>query len=354
MNQDALSQLTPLLLDWYAQNARSLPWRTPTQPSAYHTWVSEIMLQQTRVTAVLGYYHRFMAAFPTVQDLAAADPERLLKLWEGLGYYSRARNLQKAAQVLVTEYGGVFPASYDALLTLPGIGDYTAGAILSMALGQRVPAVDGNVLRVAARVTDCHEDVTDPRVRKLFRARIAAVLPEASRTGAYNQALMDLGATICLPNGAPLCDSCPARALCLGRQAGTAAALPVKTPKKARRIEEKTVLLLLSPEGVALGKRAETGLLAGLWEFPNRPGTLDEAAVGDWVLSLGLIPVQWEKKLSATHIFTHVEWHMTGFSLRVKSAPPPEGLLWADSDSLRRLAVPSAFSKFSQETQVLL
>ena len=269
------AEMTAPLLAWYRDNARDLPWRHTRDP--YRIWVSEIMLQQTRVAAVLGYYARFLEVFPTVEALAAGDEERLLKLWEGLGYYSRARNLQKAAAE-ITMQGG-FPDTREGLLALPGIGDYTASAIASAAFGRREPAVDGNVLRVMTRLTDCHEDILAQSTRQRIRAALEAVMPtEPADIRIFNQAMMELGATVCGPNTAPRCDACPVQALCLGCQRGTAEALPVKKAKKARRVEEKTVFLLMKEGRIALRKRRETGLLAGLWEFPNVEGTLDEAA----------------------------------------------------------------------------
>ena len=261
--------LTEPLLAWYRENARDLPWRHTEDP--YRIWVSEIMLQQTRVAAVLGYYARFLEAFPTVETLASADEERLMKLWEGLGYYSRARNLQKAAKEVVAMGG--FPDTYAGLLALPGIGDYTASAIAAAAFGRREPAVDGNVLRVAARLTDCHGDILDPKTKGAVRAGLAAVMPEnTADIRIFNQAMMELGATVCGPNTAPRCGECPVQALCLGHRLGTAEALPVKKAKKERRVEEKTVFLLLKEGKIALRKRPKTGLLAGLWEFPQCRG----------------------------------------------------------------------------------
>lgn len=347
-NEFPLAGLPAPLLDWYRKNARDLPWRKTRDP--YRIWVSEIMLQQTRVAAVLGYYARFLAAFPTVKDLAAASEDQLLKLWEGLGYYSRARNLQKAAR-LITERGG-FPDDYEGLLALPGIGDYTAAAVASAAFARREAAVDGNVLRVVARLTDCHDDVAAPRTKRNIRTRVQAVFPEAEPdVRIFNQALMELGATVCVPNGPPRCLLCPVWDLCLGRERGTAESLPVKAPKKSRRVEDKTVFLLLRDKKIALRKRPGEGLLAGLWEFPNLEGRLNEAAAGAAVSAWGLEPGAWRKRLTAKHVFTHVEWHMTGYTLEV-SGPGPEDFAWVDS--LEEYAVPSAFARYRAEAEALL
>ena len=335
------------LLDWYETHRRVLPWRGA--PSPYAVWVSEIMLQQTRVAAVIPYYSRFMEALPTVGDLAAVSEGRLMKLWEGLGYYSRARNLQRAARVIQETYGGVFPDTYEALLTLPGVGDYTAGAIASIAFGRPVPAVDGNVLRVAARVEGMEGDILDPGIRKQIRELICRVLPP-DRPGAFNQALMDLGAMVCLPGGAPLCGQCPLRDLCAARETGAQDRLPVRKKKAPRRTEELTVYLLLDPEGrVALRKRGPEGLLAGLWEFPHVPGTLEEdraAPPPDW----GVQVTRWRKRIRAKHIFTHVEWRMTGYLAEVRGGDAA-GFLWAGPGELADYAIPSAFGKYLEEVK---
>ena len=345
--ENIFARLPAALLPWYRANARDLPWRKTEDP--YRIWVSEIMLQQTRVAAVLGYYARFLEAFPSVEALANAPEERLMKLWEGLGYYSRARNLQKAAKTVV-ERGG-FPDTYDGLLALPGIGDYTASAIAAAAFGRREAAVDGNVLRVVTRVTDCHDDILDPRTKKDIRAQVQAVMPTAEADiRIFCQATMELGATVCVPNGPPKCGECPVRDVCLGRIRGTAESLPVKKPKKARKIEEKTVFLLLREDRVALCRRPDTGLLAGLWEFPNVEGALGEEAAPAAVAAWGLTPKVWKNKLTARHIFTHVEWHMTGYTLEV-AGDGPEEWEWVDLEGLEAHAVPSAFARYYAEAQ---
>jgi A/G-specific adenine glycosylase len=343
--QEQLHLLTKPLLAWYDAHRRILPWRE--EVSAYRTWVSEIMLQQTRVNAVLPYFARFMETFPTVEALAKADAEQLMKLWEGLGYYSRARNLQKAARILWEQRGGQFPQTYEELIQLPGIGDYTAGAIASIAFGQKVPAVDGNVLRVAARVTGSRLDVLDGKNRKLFRAMMEQAMP-SNRPGAYNQALMDLGAMVCLPNGDPLCDSCPARDFCQARAEGCQKELPVRRKKKAKRVEQKTVFLLLRDGAAALRQRCDTGLLAGLWEYPHVEGTLDESGAAAQLADWGILPHRWTKTIPFHHEFTHIRWEMTGYILEVQGAGPTEWV-WADEEMRRQRAVPSAFEKLTKE-----
>lgn len=344
MEQVNLQKLPGPLLAWYDENRRVLPWREEVSP--YRTWVSEIMLQQTRVQAVLPYFQRFMAAAPEVSALAALPEEQLLRLWQGLGYYSRARNLKKAAQTIMQDFGGVFPDTYDDLRRLAGIGDYTAGAILSIAFGQAVPAVDGNVLRVAARITGDDGNVLSPRVRAAFRQAVADVMPH-DRPGDFNQALMDLGAAVCLPNGKPLCGQCPAAAFCAARRDGTQALLPVREKKTEKREVRLTVFVLKQEDGTAaLRQRPDTGLLAGLWEYPHAEGELDETAAAAQLASWGVTPLRWERTLRARHEFTHLRWQMTGYLLTVTGDGQP-GWLWADAAARRQRAIPSAFQAFT-------
>lgn len=331
-----LEQLVIPLLVWYRENARVLPWRS--HPTPYRVWVSEIMLQQTRVAAVLDYYRRFLEAAPTVADLAALPEEQLLKLWQGLGYYSRARNLQKAARQIMEAFGGVFPNTYDAIRALPGVGDYTAGAISSIAFGLPVPAVDGNVLRVAARVCGDGGDITTPAMKKRVTQAVAEIIP-LDAPGEFNQAMMELGAVVCLPNGAPLCEKCPAAGFCRACREGRIGELPVKAAKKARRVEHRTVYLLFHGERVALRRRPERGLLAGLWEYPNE---ISEGV--DWPARWGLSAQPLERAGTGRHIFTHIEWHMTALAGELASDALPDGWVWADRAALRDIyAVPNAF-----------
>lgn len=269
----------------------------------------------------------------------------------GAGYYSRARNLQKAAKIVTEQYGGQFPQTYDGLCALPGIGDYTAGAILSIAFGQAVPAVDGNVLRVAARITGSGLDILDAKNRRTFRAWMAAAMSR-ERPGEYNQALMDLGATVCTPGGEPLCDACPARDFCRAHQTGRERELPVRAPKKARRREEKTVFLLVRECCAALRRRPEEGLLAGLWEYPHVEGKLDEHQAAAQLAAWGLTPHHWVRTISARHIFTHIEWHMTGYLVEVTGEGAADWV-WLPPAQQRERAVPSAFEKFTRALDAL-
>lgn len=335
-----LQQLPIPLLTWYRENARDLPWRK--EPTPYRVWVSEIMLQQTRVVAVLDYYRRFLAAAPSAIELAALPPDQLMKLWQGLGYYSRARNLQKAAQQIVERHGGIFPNTYEDIRALAGVGDYTAGAIASIAFGLPTPAVDGNVLRVVARLTGDSDDIATPSMKKKVTASLAEIIP-LDLPGDFNQALMELGATICLPNGAPLCEQCPVAGLCRAFQEGRTGELPVKAVQKARRVEHRTIYLIFYRDSVALRRRPDRGLLAGLWEYPN------ELTSGeDWLAQWGLSLSSLNKVGTGKHIFSHIEWHMVGFTGELEHSELPGGWVWANRAELRDVyAIPNAFQCFT-------
>ena len=340
-DRELLAQLPERLLAWYDAGARVLPWRE--DPTPYRVWVSEIMLQQTRVEAVKPYYERFLTALPTVQALAEAPEEQLLKLWEGLGYYNRVRNLQKGAQTVMERFGGQIPASFEELRTLPGIGDYTAGAIASIAFQLPVPAVDGNVLRVISRVLCRYDNILDPKVKRRVEGELRQILPR--RVGDFNQSLMELGAMVCQPNGPPKCLLCPLGQLCRAYAQGVAEELPVKTKPKPRKVQDRTVFLLFSKEGrLALARRPEKGLLAGLWELPAAESALDRKGALAWLESLG-----GEGELSpgpkAKHIFSHVEWHMTSWVVTGVGELP--GFAWAAGEELRQAyPLPAAFKAF--------
>lgn len=341
-----LDEIVGPLLAWYRSCARALPWRD--QPTPYRVWISEIMLQQTRVEAVKPYFDRFLAALPDINALAEVPEEMLLKLWEGLGYYNRARNLQKAARCIVRDFGGTLPADYDALLTLPGIGPYTAGAIASIAYNLPMPAVDGNVLRVVSRLLASPHDIAADGVKKAVFARLYEILPPDA-PGAFNQALMELGATVCLPKSAARCVDCPVATLCLAKAQNAVASLPVKAPKKARRPEERTVFLLLASGKAAFRKRPPTGLLAGLWELPHVNGRLSaEQARAYLAERFGFSARALAPLPDAKHIFTHVEWQMCGYAASIDQPLQSDGLLWIDAQALAEgFAVPSAFKPFT-------
>ena len=341
-------QLPERLLEWYAAGHRDLPWRRDREP--YHVWLSEVMLQQTRVEAVKGYYRRFLAELPDIPALAACPPDRLAKLWEGLGYYSRMRNLQKAAQVIVSAHGGVFPREYDAIRALPGVGDYTAGAVASICFGLPEPAVDGNVLRVLSRVTDDAAPVTDAAVKREYAARLREIYP-AGRCGDFTQSLMELGATVCGPNSQPQCALCPLASLCLARANGTALLRPVKAPKKEKRTEEKTVFILRCGTRIAVRRRPEQGLLAGLWELPNVDGKCSAQQALAQAERWGVHPRELCRSSEKTHIFTHIRWELRGFYIECAEAAPL--FTWVDPARFRQdIALPTAFRIFEAFEEV--
>lgn len=345
-----LNAIPKPLLKWYDSNKRILPWRE--EPTPFRVWVSEVMLQQTRVEAVKPYFERFLSALPNIESLANAPEDVLLKLWEGLGYYNRVRNLQKAASQIMSEYDGVMPDEYEELLKLPGIGSYTAGAIASIAYGKRVPAVDGNVLRVISRVCKREEDILLPAVKKKTEEELLKIMPK--RAGDFNQALMEIGAIVCIPNGAPRCEICPLADKCLANAEGVQTDYPKKGRKKPRSIEEKTILVIRDAGKAALHKRPGKGLLAGMYEFPSMTGHRTQKEVIRWMEDKGLnilriIPLQESK-----HIFTHKEWHMWGYMIRVDElAPQKESILKEDwifaepGETEEKYPVPTAFAAYT-------
>ena len=337
-----LEQLPGLLLPWFAEHRRDLPWRRDREP--YHVWLSEIMLQQTRVEAVRGYYLRFLERLPDIAALASAPEDVLLKLWEGLGYYSRVRNLQKAAQCVMEQHDGEFPQELSAIRALPGIGDYTAGAIASICFEAPTAAVDGNVLRVILRLTVCADSPADVRVRRRIGEELSAVYP-AGHCGDFTQALMELGATVCLPNGAPQCGACPLRALCEAHAQGTELQFPTKPPKKPRRIEQRTVFVLQCGDRLAVCKRPSHGLLAGLWQLPDVPGKLETAEALRQAEQWGVHPTGILKTAERTHIFTHVQWDLRGVWLTCAAEAPQ--FTWADENALQHeIGRPTAYRQF--------
>ena len=344
MDQNLLENLPRALLPWYDAHRRDLPWREDREP--YHVWLSEIMLQQTRVEAVKGYYARFLNAIADIATLANADDELLHKLWEGLGYYSRVRNLKKAAQVILQKHDGIFPDTYDSVLALPGIGAYTAGAILSICYNQPVPAVDGNVLRVVSRILNDDTPIDLPEQKKKVTSALAQIYPE--RAGDFTQALMELGATLCGPNWKPRCEECPCASFCQAHLCGTAEQLPVKSPKKQKRVEEKTVFILSCEGEYGLRQRPDTGLLAGLWEFPNVSGKLQTDEVLTEVERMGLKPKEIFRQVERKHIFTHIRWELRGVYLEV--VEKNHELTWFTEEQINaRAALPTAFRQFWEE-----
>ena len=345
MEQDILGRLPELLLPWYADNRRELPWRADREP--YHIWLSEIMLQQTRVEAVRGYYARFLAALPTVEALANCDDDALHKLWEGLGYYSRVRNLKKAAQVILEKHGGIFPDRHGDILALPGIGAYTAGAISSIAFSQPRAAVDGNVLRVLSRLRDDREPIDSPACKARVQRELEEIYP-TDCPGEFTQALMELGATVCVPNGEPKCEVCPCADLCQGKEHWRE--LPVKQPKREKRQEQRTVFILRCGDRYAIEKRPGRGLLAGLWQFPNVDGHLSEEEALRWAEEQGLAPRELERQINRHHIFTHIRWEMRGWYLTVDHCG--EQFVWKTLREIdEQAALPTAFRQFREEIE---
>ena len=327
------SFVTPLLT-WFAKNARPLPWRQ--DPTPYHVWLSEILLQQTRITAVLPAYQRFLATYPTIEDLANGDDATLMKLWEGMGYYSRARNLKKASQIVV-ESGG-FPHTAEDLQKLPGIGLYTAGAIAAIAFNQPAVAVDGNVTRVVSRLlgrTLSRDDTAD---------LLKPWIPDG-QSGAFAQAWMELGEVVCLPHGTPHCGQCPLRSHCNALKTNRIEVFPAKTLRPIRPVIPMTVFHLTSKEGrIALRQRPASGLLAGLWEYPNCPAALTAEQAKKWLEEQGFSVKKFTLEPATRHLFTHREWQMTNFQASV--APELPTFIWVTPDELaERYALPTAFKK---------
>ncbi len=326
---------TRRILKWYDKEQRILPWRD--NPNPYYVWVSEIMLQQTRVEAVIPYFNHFIEKLPTIKDLANVEDNVLLKLWEGLGYYNRARNLKKTANIIVTKYNGIIPSSTDDLITLPGIGPYTSGAIASIAFNKSVPAVDGNVYRVFARLLHITKTIKDKEVKLQIQTKVKNLLPN-QRISDFNQALMELGAKVCLPNGAPLCGICPVNSICISYQYNDQNNIPIKQPKKKKKEKDVTVFLLEYNNEIVIEKREDT-LLNGLFQFPNIEKKLTLKEVQN------LYPKDTVTKIgSTTHIFTHLKWNLTGFHIKQQSKG--KTMYVKKDELLSNYPIPTAFSYY--------
>lgn len=358
MEKTVLQRIAKPLLEWYDNGRRILPWRE--NPIPYYVWVSEIMLQQTRVEAVKPYFDRFMQAVPDIHTLAEMEEEKLVKLWEGLGYYNRVRNLQKAAKLIVEQYSGEMPSEYEQLVELPGIGSYTAGAVASIAYGKAVPAVDGNVLRVLARLRMDEDDILSQKTKSRVERELATVIP-MDRPGDFNQALMELGAMVCLPGGEPKCGECPWEKFCQAHLTQRWSEFPKKKSKKARVIEEKTVLVIQDEDKAAFHKRPEKGLLAGMYEFPMLEGFRTEEEVLDYLKHIGLKVIHIKSIGEAKHIFSHREWHMKGYAVRVDELERPtqgvaaEDWIFIDKQQAReRYPIPSAYVAYTKYLDIRL
>lgn len=350
------SFVNPLLL-WYNENRRDLPWRHTSDP--YRIYVSEIMLQQTRVEAVRDAYIRFLDELPDISSLACVPDDQLMKLWEGLGYYRRARSMKRAAEMINERWGGVFPEREADILELPGVGKYTAGAIGSIAFGLAIPAVDGNVLRVMARMNESTENVLTEKFQRQLQDMLRSIMEstfqgqqrrgQGNPCGDFNQALFELGATVCIPRGEPECSRCPVKKYCEAYAHGTVSQYPVRIKKEKRRIEKRTVLVITDGTSVAIDKRPQNGLLAGLYEFPNVEGLITEGQMIAYARSFGFDPVRIKPLGEARHLFSHVEWDMTGYEILVASAHEyvQKTLIFVTPEELAdTYAVPSAFDTY--------
>lgn len=354
LQEPRLMEITEPIIEWYRRNKRELPWREHV--NAYRVWVSEIMLQQTRVEAVKPYYERFLREFPTVKELAEAKEDKLLKLWEGLGYYNRVKNMQKAAQQIMVDYHGEFPSTYDAIRSLTGIGNYTAGAISAFAYGIPEPAVDGNVLRVISRILASEADIMKASVRSRIEEAIREVIPEEA-AGDFNQGLIELGALICVPNGLPKCEECPVRAVCLAREENRVMELPVKAKAKARKIEKRTVFIIKDGDKVGIRKRPSKGLLSGLYELPNVLGHMGEDEVIAYCKQIGLSPLRLKKLGTGKHIFSHIEWHMEGYAVQLDelAEQEAEGVIFLLPEEVEKnYPIPSAFEAYTKFLDIKL
>ena len=330
-----LEKIVEPIVKWYKENKRMLPWRKQKNP--YAIWISEIMLQQTRIEAVKVYYERFMREIPNIETLANIEEEVLLKLWEGFGYYSRAKNLKKAAIKICEEYGGNMPKYYEQLVDLPGIGEYTAGAIASIAYHERVPAVDGNVLRVISRIIGSTKDILLPDTKREMTAKLKAIMPKEA--GDFNEGLMELGERVCIPNGEPFCNNCPLQAYCVAYKQGLTNQIPVRIKKTKRKYEERLIFVLEWKDKIAIQKRGEKGLLAGMYEFPNvmeKEGLIIKQILQTWNLEAE----QKEALGKAKHIFSHIEWNMEGWRIKVKNK---------NEEIIEKYAIPEAFGYYKNK-----
>lgn len=342
---ELIKKMQKPIIKWYQENKRDLPWRKEKNP--YHIWISEIMLQQTRIEAVKQYYERFLKQIPTIKDLAQIEEEKLLKLWEGLGYYNRARNLKKAAQIMKEKYNANMPKTYQELIALPGIGEYTAGAISSIAYDEQVPAVDGNVLRVISRVIGSKKDVLESRTKKEFTEKLKENMPK--QAGDFNEGLMELGELICIPNGEPICEKCPLQKICIAKNQNLTDIIPVRNQRIKRKKEKITVFLLEFEGKFAIRRREKTGLLANMYEFPNISKKISkqeiENTLKQWKLTAS---GQIEKIGSHHHVFSHIEWDMEGYKMGVTR--PNQEFIWLKKEEiLERYAIPGAFIPFRKK-----
>lgn len=339
-----MKEIVKPLIIWYQQNKRELPWRHDKEP--YHVWISEIMLQQTRIEAVKKYYERFMKQLPTLSSLATIEEEKLLKLWEGLGYYNRARNLQKTAQIIMEKYHGNFPNTFEEIIKLPGIGHYTASAISSICFNEKQVTIDGNVLRVYMRLTNCSDNVLQEKTKQKVHEALMKIIPDESSD--FNEGLMELGEVICTPT-LPKCDNCPLQQFCQAYQQKTQEELPIRIKNKNKKEEYLTVFLLRYQQTIALSYRDKQTLLKNLWEFPNVEKVMNEKEIANWLMEQHLTGTI-EQTFTNKHIFTHKIWHMKAYLINVNSTN--QNYIWVSLDQAKKqYAIPTAFQPFLQKLE---
>lgn len=327
------------ILSWYKKSRREMPWRE--QPTPYRIWISEIMLQQTRVDTVIPYFNNFMARYPTVESLASSEENELMKYWEGLGYYSRIKNIRKTAIELVQNHQAKLPESFEELLKLKGIGEYTAGAIASEAFGEKVPAVDGNVFRVFARLTGFREDIREAKSQEKLKVAVRGVLPE-KEIGDFNQGLIELGALICIPKGSPKCELCPVKEFCGSYRDNLQDEIPFRSKARKRTVQERTVFLIQCGDRFAVRKREEGTLLEGLFEIPNREGFYTPEEAKSVVEEMGFTVKDLHMIRDKKVVFTHIEWILQGYYFHV--AEENDAFLFETKENLlKNYALASAF-----------
>ncbi|KAB3526242.1 A/G-specific adenine glycosylase [Alkaliphilus serpentinus] len=346
--EDKITEFQRKLLQWYKNHQRKMPWRGSSSP--YEIWVSEIMLQQTRVDTVIPYYKRFIDRLPNLKALAEVEDHQLLKLWEGLGYYSRVRNMKETAKFLMEKHAGAFPKRAKELMELKGIGEYTAGAIASICFGERVAAVDGNVLRVMARLTGSTMDIKDAKVKREIIHQVKSLLP-AVDIGNFNQALIEVGAIICKPNSKPDCFNCPIIAECIAYEKGLQNEIPIKSPRAEKKQQEITVLLMEHKGRFAIKKRTHSKLLKDLWEFPNIEGKKSSVELTKLLKEWGLKVIECQPLKNSKAIFTHIQWILSGYYLAVEEVQDMErDLMWVTKEELlREYSMASAFKEFRRQ-----
>ena len=338
------------LVSWYRKNKRSFPWRDTKDP--YHVWISEIMLQQTRTEAVISYFERFLKQVPDIKALSLIKDDDLNRLWEGLGYYSRARNLKKCAIKLMEDHNGKLPEDHEALLKLPGIGPYTAGAIMAIGFGRPYPAIDGNVLRVLARYFAIADDIRQDATKKLITKSVEDYYRKEDQDREFvkdlTQAFMDLGAVVCIPNGAPRCDECPLKDHCEACKKKLIDKIPYRSPLKQRKIIDRTLFIIRNGDRFLLRKREEKGLLAGLYEFIGVDEKLNAKKTKEYLTEKGYDVLHLKKLPDSKHVFSHIEWHMDAYEVKIGNwdIPLKENEILVNKAELQKLAIPSAFKTY--------